>query len=108
LIEIKAAACLPCFGSAVCCSQGGVDVIVFSVVKERYGWSVRMGDRMTTPFWSRDVAVREANILAQAIRRHGELAQVSLEEAVFSDPEPEIAALTSAGAKGFVRNPTPN
>ncbi len=55
-------------------------MIVFNVVKEKYGWAVRMGDRMTTPFWSRDLAIREANCLADSIRGHGESAQVVVEE----------------------------
>lgn len=56
-------------------------MITFNVVKEQHGWAVRMGDRMTTPFWSRDLAIREANCLAQAIRCHGESAQVVVEGA---------------------------
>jgi hypothetical protein len=51
-------------------------MITFSVVKEPHGWAIRMGDRMTTPYWSRDFAVREANCLADAIRRHGEPTEV--------------------------------
>ena len=56
-------------------------MIVFNVVKEQYGWAVRMGDRMTTPFWSRDLAIREANCLAASIRNHGQSAQVVIEDA---------------------------
>jgi hypothetical protein len=51
-------------------------MIVFNVVKEKHGWSVRMGQRMTTPFWSKKLAVSEANRLADGIRRHGELTEV--------------------------------
>ena len=54
-------------------------MITFSVVKEPHGWAIRMGDRMTTPYWSRDFAVREANCLADAIRRHGEPTEVIVE-----------------------------
>jgi hypothetical protein len=54
-------------------------MIIFNVVKEEYGWAVRMGEGMTTPFRSRAVAIREAGNLAQAIHRHGELAQVIVE-----------------------------
>jgi hypothetical protein len=56
-------------------------MIIFNVVKETHGWAVRMGDCMTTPFWTRDVAVREANFLAAAIREHGECAEVIVEGA---------------------------
>lgn len=51
-------------------------MIRFNVVKERYGWAIRMGECMTTPFWSRDMAVREANRLADAIGGHGERTEV--------------------------------
>jgi len=54
-------------------------MITFNVVKEPHGWAVRMGQRMTTPFWSRDLAIREANCLADALRRHGECAEVIVE-----------------------------
>jgi hypothetical protein len=55
-------------------------MITFNVVKERYGWAVRAGECMKTPFWSRDLAIREANCLADAIRRHGEHAVVVIED----------------------------
>ena len=54
-------------------------MIIFNVVKEEHGWSVKMGQKMTTPFWSRTVAISEANRLAAAIRRHGELTEVVIE-----------------------------
>ena len=54
-------------------------MIIFNVVKEQHGWSVRMGEQMTTPFWSKDLAVWEANRLADGIRRHGELTEVIVE-----------------------------
>jgi hypothetical protein len=56
-------------------------MITFDVVKEEHGWAIRMGERMTTPFWSRDLAIREANCLADAIRGHGECAEVFVEGA---------------------------
>jgi hypothetical protein len=55
-------------------------MIVFNVVKEPHGWAVRMGERMTTPFWSRDLAIQEANCLAESIRCHGECAEVVVED----------------------------
>jgi hypothetical protein len=51
-------------------------MITFNVVKEQHGWAIRMDKRMMTPFWSRDLAIREANCLARAIRCHGECAEV--------------------------------
>jgi len=57
-------------------------MITFSVVKEQHGWAIRMDERMMTPFWSRDVAIRQANCLAHAIRCHGECAEVTVEGAV--------------------------
>jgi hypothetical protein len=54
-------------------------MVTFEVVKEQYGWAIRMGERMKTLFWSRDLAIREANFLADAIRCHGEYAEVIVE-----------------------------
>ena len=56
-------------------------MITFSVVKEQYGWAIRAGEGMKTLFWSRDLAIREANCLADAIRCHGECAEVIVESA---------------------------
>ena len=61
-------------------------MIIFNVVKERHGWAIRMDERMITPFWSRDLAIREANCLARAIRCHGECAEVIVEGADASEP----------------------
>jgi hypothetical protein len=54
----------------------------FKVVKERFGWAVRFGRGMSTPFWSQASAVREANCLCEALRRHGVVAEVIMEEEV--------------------------
>jgi hypothetical protein len=56
-------------------------MITFSVVKEQHGWAVRTGECMMTPFWSRELAIQEANCLADAIRCHGECAEVVVEGA---------------------------
>ena len=52
----------------------------FKVVKEQHGWAVRLGHGMSTPFWSRVVAIQEANCLCEALRSHGEAAEVVIEE----------------------------
>jgi hypothetical protein len=54
-------------------------MITFNVVKERHGWAIRTGDGVTAPYWSRDLAIQEANCLAEAIRRHGALTEVIIE-----------------------------
>lgn len=54
-------------------------MITFNVVKEKHGWAIRLGEGMTTPFWSRDLAVREAYCLAEAIGCHGERTEVVVE-----------------------------
>jgi hypothetical protein len=55
-------------------------MITFSVVKETFGWTIRLGECMTTPFRLRELAIREAKSLAEAIRRHGECAEVVVED----------------------------
>lgn len=61
-------------------------MITFNVVKEQFGWAVRTADSMTTPFWSRALAIREAHSLAASIRRHGQLAHVCVEAAGAVEP----------------------
>ena len=73
-------------------------MITFNVVKERHGWAIRMVERMMTPFWSRDLAIREANCLAHAIRCHGECAEVIVEGAVPSEPLTKTTDTRSASA----------
>ena len=52
----------------------------FKVVKEPYGWAVRVDPGMSTPFWSRVAAIQQADCLCSAIRSHGEAAEVVIEE----------------------------
>ena len=60
-------------------------MITFNVVKEKHGWAIRLGEGMTTPFRSRDLAVREAKCLADAIGCHGQRTEVVVES---HDPAP--------------------
>ncbi|PZO50100.1 MAG: hypothetical protein DCF16_13630 [Alphaproteobacteria bacterium] len=71
-------------------------MITFNVVKEQHGWAIRMGERMTTPFWSRSLAVREANCLAHAIARHGERTEVIIEDADQNEPLARVPVAVSA------------
>ena len=68
-------------------------MITFNVVKEQHGWAIRMGERMTTTFRSREVAIREAYCLADAIGCHGERTEVIVEGA---DPAEQPRKLNSA------------
>ena len=80
-------------------------MITFNVVKETHGWAVRMDQRMTTPFWSRDSAIEEAHGLADAIRRHGECARVVVEG---PDPsELRLANVAIRWSQGDARTATP-
>ena len=71
-------------------------MITFDVVKEQHGWAIRMGERMKTLFWSRDLAIREANCLADAIRCHGECAEVIVEGADLNELPKGIKGSSSA------------
>ena len=51
-------------------------MITFKVVKETHGWAVRLGEQMTTPFWSKASAVQEASRLAKTLCCHGECTEV--------------------------------
>jgi hypothetical protein len=61
-------------------------MITFNVVRDRYGWAIRIGEGMTTPFRLKHLAVYEATCLADAIRRHGECAEVIVESTDPSAP----------------------
>jgi hypothetical protein len=67
-----------------------VETISFRVVKEPYGWAVRMGQgMMMTPFRSRILALRHANGVAEALRQRGEAAEVVLDEPYGGHPQPQ-------------------
>ena len=70
-------------------------MITFNVVKEANGWAVRMGQRMTTPYRSRESAIREANCLAESICRHGEYAEVVIESGSEDEPPRTIRGSSS-------------
>ena len=82
-------------------------MLAFNVVKERYGWAVRVGDGTCTPFWSRELAIREAMSLAGAIRSHGLFAEVIVEGAEPTAAEPCAAVLTAPRSGALVRRVTP-
>lgn len=65
------------------------EMISFRVVKEPYGWSVRMGHGMMTPFRSRGGAIEHASSFAETLRRNGEAAEVVLEE-IGSPPRRDV------------------
>jgi hypothetical protein len=56
-------------------------MITFKVVREEFGWAVRVGERMSTHFRLRERAIHGATALADAIRRHGATAEVIVENA---------------------------
>jgi hypothetical protein len=74
-------------------------MITFNVVKEQDGWAIQVGRRMTTPFRSRDLAVREANCLADAIRSHGECTEVIVAAADPNEPPEGIMDVSSSRLK---------
>jgi hypothetical protein len=78
-------------------------MITFNVVKEEHGWAIRMGERMTTPFWSRELAIREANCLADAIRGHGECAEVFVEGTDPDEPLKKIKGSNSSRPDALLR-----
>jgi hypothetical protein len=78
-------------------------MITFSVVKEQYGWAIRAGERMKTLFWSRDLAIREANCLADAIRCHGECVEVIVEGAGPNEVPKRIKGSSSARPDALAR-----
>ena len=78
-------------------------MLTFRVVKEKHGWAIRMGECMITPFWSRDLAVREASCLADTIRCHGECAEVIVEGAAPNEPPSTIKGSGSDRTDALLR-----
>jgi hypothetical protein len=70
-------------------------MITFRVVKEQHGWGIRTAEGVTTPFWSRSLAIREAYCLAAAIRCHGERVEVIIEDTDQSDPRKTVKGVSS-------------
>ena len=66
-------------------------MITFRVVKETHGWAVRLGEQMTTPFWSKASAVKEASRLAEAIGCHGEDTEVLVDGVRLAAPPHQIS-----------------
>jgi len=60
----------------------------FKVVKEVYGWAVRSDEGMMSSFWSRALALKHANNCAEMLRRHGEQAQVIVEDGPVGSQRP--------------------
>lgn len=78
------------------------ETISFRVVKEPYGWAVRLGDGMMTPFRSQSLAVQHARGIADALRRRGEFAEVVVEEVctVSLAPQPSRWPFARSGGDG--------
>jgi len=55
-------------------------MIRLRVVRESVGWSVKLDDNMKSPFRSRNAAIAEAHRIATDISRHGERAEVTVDE----------------------------
>jgi hypothetical protein len=55
-------------------------MIRLRVHKDQYGWSVRIGEQMTSPFRRQDMAICEANRLVADIRRQGGQAEAVIED----------------------------
>jgi hypothetical protein len=62
-------------------------MLTFNVVSEPHGWGIHVDQCTSSHFRSRDAALRQARLLADAIRRHGVCVTVTV-----SDSTPPIAA----------------
>lgn len=66
------------------------DIISFRIVREPYGWAVRMGDGVMTPFESRQLALQHAQGFADVLRGCGERVEVVCDEEAASRPRPSL------------------
>lgn len=53
-------------------------LVTFELVKESYDWAIRRNRQMVTRMWRRDLAVAEAGRMVEALRRHGQRAEVRI------------------------------
>lgn len=73
-------------------------MVTFRVAKEQFGWAVQTDQHMTTPFRTRDLAVREAQALAGSLRAHGQPAEV-----VIQGDEVAAPAMRASGTASSIR-----
>jgi len=73
----------------------------FNVVKEPNGWSIQMGGHMSAPFRSRDMAIREAKRLADAICCYGETTEVTVESNDPTEPVKRIKGMSRSLREGI-------
>ena len=62
-------------------------VVIFEVVREPYGWSVRLNGSMMTPFQRRELAALHAESCAAALRSVGQDAAVVIRDTESSTSE---------------------
>lgn len=75
-------------------------MFTFKVVQEQNGWTVQMGGHMTAPFRARDMAIREAKRLADAICCYGEITEVTVESADPNEPVKRIKGMSRSLLEG--------
>ena len=57
-------------------------MITFRVLEQKYGWTIHLSQGTSTHFRSRELAIREANLMAENLRRHGASARVVVQDFV--------------------------
>jgi hypothetical protein len=72
----------------------------FKVVREEFGWAVRLGPAMTTPFWTQAAALREANALCEGLRSHGVAAEIVVVEDEGAEPDAASRRGTTRASAG--------
>lgn len=75
-------------------------MVTFNVVKEQFGWSIQTGKHMTAPYRSRDMAIREAKRLADAICCYGEITEVTIEGSEPNEPMERIKGMSPSLMQG--------
>jgi len=78
----------------------------FKIVGESDGWAIQLGGAMTTPCKSQATAIRQAQRMAAALRRHGEVVSVVVELAGAHDPAEGPSSPASRAAATAARKHT--
>lgn len=81
--------------------------VSIEVGKEPYGWAIRIGKSVKSPFWSKEAAIREANMLAGAIRLCGACVDMIVEEDIQASEWPDVSGNGRRSPRPSRPNPHP-
>ena len=80
---------------------------IFKIVHKGCGWAIEFGAAAITPCLSRATAIAQAEQMAEAMRRHGEVVSIVFETGAAIDTDEPVYFAPSAKAAAAARIRTP-